>query len=114
MIVRDQSHKRLPLSAPDISLHKAEGGLSQTVDDRGAIDGIVDRLEAEFGSMLGVRCAAVVSGTAAMHLAVKLLEIREGDEVVCPTLTFVATCNPVLYERAVPVFLDSEARTWNL
>lgn len=57
---------------------------------------------------------ALQSGTAAIHLALKLLNIQPGDEVICPTLTFVATANPILYEQAKPIFVDSEPNTWNL
>ncbi|QIW81464.1 DegT/DnrJ/EryC1/StrS family aminotransferase [Bacillus tequilensis] len=58
--------------------------------------------------------AAVSSGTAAIHLALRLLEIKEGDSVFCQSFTFVATANPILYEKAVPVFIDSEPDTWNM
>jgi pyridoxal phosphate-dependent aminotransferase EpsN len=71
-------------------------------------------LEAEFSKLTGLPSVALASGTAALHLAVKLLGLRDGDEVVTPTLTFAASCNPLLYERAVPVFIDSENTSWNL
>ena len=57
---------------------------------------------------------ALTSGTSAIHLALKILGLKPGDEVVVPTLTFVAGCNPVLYEGAHPVFIDSERESWNL
>jgi dTDP-4-amino-4,6-dideoxygalactose transaminase len=57
---------------------------------------------------------ALNSGTAAIHLALQLLNVGAGDEVVCPTFTFAATANPILYQGATPVFVDSEAETWNL
>ena len=57
---------------------------------------------------------ALSSGTAGIHLGLKLLGIKAGDEVVTPTLTFAASCNPILYEKAVPVFLDSDYDSWNL
>lgn len=59
-------------------------------------------------------CAALSSGTAAIHLALIILGVRQGDEVLCSTFTFSGTCNPVMYEKAVPVFVDSEAETWNM
>src|SRR5690606_13696837 len=68
----------------------------------------LDALEREFASLVGQPGVALASGTAAMHLAIKLLGINEGDEVVTPTLTFAASCNPLLYERAVPIFMDSD------
>ncbi len=54
------------------------------------------------------------SGTSAIHLALKLLNIQNDDEVLCPSLTFVATANPILYEKAIPIFVDSEPETWNI
>ncbi len=74
----------------------------------------LDALELEFSRFTGLRSVALSSGTAALHLAIKLLGLGEGAEVVTPTLTFAASCNPLLYEGAVPVFMDSELRTWNL
>ncbi|SDB21278.1 DegT/DnrJ/EryC1/StrS family aminotransferase [Eubacterium oxidoreducens] len=59
-------------------------------------------------------CAALSSGTAALHLAVKLLNIQEGDVVLCSTFTFAASCNPVAYEKGKLVFIDSEPETWNM
>lgn len=58
--------------------------------------------------------AALSAGTAAIHLAVKLLGIGEGDIVFVSSLTFSATCNPIAYEKATPVFIDSERDTWNM
>lgn len=54
------------------------------------------------------------SGTSAIHLALKLLNIQKNDEVICPSLTFVASANPILYESARPVFIDSEEESWNI
>jgi dTDP-4-amino-4,6-dideoxygalactose transaminase len=59
-------------------------------------------------------CAALSSGTAAIHLALIMLGIRQGDEVLCSTFTFSGSCNPIAYEKAVPVFVDSETETWNM
>lgn len=71
-------------------------------------------LEAAFKRLTGLHSVALSSGTAALHLGLKLLDVKAGDEVVTPTLTFAASCNPILYERAVPVFVDSERDSWNL
>jgi pyridoxal phosphate-dependent aminotransferase EpsN len=71
-------------------------------------------LESRFSTLVGLPSVALSSGTAALHLALRLVGVRAGDEVVVPTLTFVASANPVLYEGARPVFVDSERRTWNL
>jgi len=57
---------------------------------------------------------ALNSGTSAIHLALILLGVQAGDEVICQTMTFSASVNPVLYQGAVPIFVDSEAETWNI
>jgi dTDP-4-amino-4,6-dideoxygalactose transaminase len=59
-------------------------------------------------------CAGLSSGTAAIHLALILLGVEQGDEVICSTFTFAGTCNPVAYQKAIPVFVDSESQTWNM
>ncbi|PAV31692.1 pyridoxal phosphate-dependent aminotransferase [Virgibacillus profundi] len=75
----------------------------------------VDAFEEEFAKAVGVKAAvAVSSGTAAIHLALSLLDISKGDKVFCSTLTFVASANPVLYQGAEPVFIDSEPDSWNM
>lgn len=58
--------------------------------------------------------AALSSGTAAIHMAVKAAGVKKGDIVFCQSLTFSATVNPVIYEEAIPVFIDSEKDTWNM
>ncbi len=57
---------------------------------------------------------AVSSGTAAIHLALSLLDVTKGDKVFCSSLTFVASANPIIYQGAEPVFIDSEPDTWNM
>ncbi|PLR68728.1 aminotransferase class I/II-fold pyridoxal phosphate-dependent enzyme [Bacillus sp. UMB0893] len=75
----------------------------------------VDAFEKEMADYVGAKSAvALSSGTAAIHLALKLLEVKKGDYVFCSTLTFVASANPILYEGAIPVFIDSEPDTWNM
>ena len=75
----------------------------------------VDAFEQEFARRLGSpHAAALSSGTAALHLAMKLVGVRPGDEVLCSTLTFVASANPILYEGGSPVFVDSDEATWNM
>lgn len=64
--------------------------------------------------LAGVPAVALASGTAAIHLALRLAGVRAGDEVFSPTLTFVGGVSPILYLGATPVFLDSEFRSWNL
>lgn len=60
------------------------------------------------------KIVAVNSGTSAIHLALILSGVKEGDEVLCQSLTYVATANPILYQKATPVFIDSESHTWNI
>lgn len=74
----------------------------------------IDAFEAEFSRLVGLPSVALGSGTAGMHLGLRLLGVGPGDEVFCPTLTFVASVNPVVYLGARPVFLDSERASWNL
>lgn len=75
----------------------------------------VDAFEKEMCEYTGAKHAAALSaGTAAIHLALKLSGIQEGDIVFAPSLTFSATCNPIVYEKAVPVFIDCEPDTWNM
>ncbi len=74
----------------------------------------VTAFEREFGHQVGMPSVALSSGTAAMHLGLRLLGVGPGDEVFCPTLTFVATANPIVYVGAEPVFLDSNREDWNL
>ena len=61
-----------------------------------------------------VEVAALSSGTAALHLALIILGIKQGDEVLCQSLTFSASANPIVYVGATPVFIDSEPETWNM
>jgi pyridoxal phosphate-dependent aminotransferase EpsN len=74
----------------------------------------LDAFEAEFEARIGRPCVALASGTAAIHLGLRLLGVGAGDEVVVPTLTFVATANPVTYLGGSPIFVDSERVSWNL
>ncbi len=75
----------------------------------------VDEFERELSAVVGAEdAAALSSGTSALHLALKAAGVKEGDPVFCQDLTFSATVNPVLYEKAVPVFIDSDRQTWNM
>lgn len=75
----------------------------------------VDAFEQEFCQVVGARhAAAVSSGTAALHLALRLVGVEPGDEVFCSTLTFIATANPIVYLGATPVFVDSDRTSWNM
>lgn len=77
----------------------------------------VDAFEQEILKTLGTTdrfAVAMNSGTSAIHIALRLLNIKPGEEIFCSTLTFIATANPILYEKAKPVFIDCEKETWNL
>lgn len=76
----------------------------------------VNGLEQDLESYLGKDAAvgALSSGTAAIHLGLILLGIQAGDVVLCQSMTFSASANPILYQGAIPVFIDSESQTWNL
>lgn len=75
----------------------------------------VDAFEAELAAKTArAHCAVLSSGTAALHLALILCGVGPGDEVFCASLTFAASANPIAYLGASPVFIDSEASTWNL
>ena len=75
----------------------------------------IQQLEHDLATYCGTKGAAVVqSGTAAIHLALRLLEIQQGDLILCQSFTFIGSSNPILYEKATPVFIDSEAATWNM
>ncbi|SHL93531.1 DegT/DnrJ/EryC1/StrS family aminotransferase [Mucilaginibacter sp. OK098] len=75
------------------------------------VNGFENDLELFTGSKYA---AALSSGTAALHLALVMLDIKMGDEVICQTLTFSASANPIAYLGAIPIFIDSEPETWNM
>lgn len=75
----------------------------------------VNGFERELAEKVGSNAAAALSsGTAAIHLALIAAGVGEGDIVFCPTLTFSATANPIIYQNAIPVFIDSDYETWNM
>lgn len=75
----------------------------------------VNAFEKEMAEYVGIGYATALSaGTAALHLAMKLAGVKAGDRVFVSSLTFSATCNPITYENAIPVFIDSERDTWNM
>jgi len=111
-----RSNKRIYLSPPHMT-----GKELQYIEEAFASNWVaplgphVDGFEAELSSYLGVKGAlALNSGTAAMHLALLLAGVGQGDRVFGSALTFAATVNPVLYVEAEPVFIDSEPVTWNM
>lgn len=76
----------------------------------------VDEFENELQNYFGKESfvAALNSGTSAIHLALILLGVKDKDEVICQSMTFSASANPILYQNAIPVFVDSESETWNI
>src|SRR5699024_2245521 len=108
--------KRIFLSSPHMS-----GDEQKYIQDAFDLNWIaplgnnVDAFEVELAKYNDITGAAVLSsGTAAIHLSLRLLNITKGDKVFCSTMTFVATANPIIYEGATPVFIDSEEETWNM
>jgi dTDP-4-amino-4,6-dideoxygalactose transaminase len=76
------------------------------------VNGFEHDLEAFLGN--NVHAAALSSGTAALHMALIILGVKAGDEVICQSMTFAASANPIVYQGATPVFIDSEESTWNM
>jgi dTDP-4-amino-4,6-dideoxygalactose transaminase len=75
----------------------------------------VDAFESELAELVGIKhAAALSSGTAAIHLALQLMGVGRGDKVFCSTLTFAASANPIVYQGAEPVFIDSDDVSWNM
>lgn len=75
----------------------------------------IDAFEKEFCEVTGAKYgAAVSSGTSALHLALRLIGVERGDEVICSTLTFIASANPILYQGGIPIFIDSDRTSWNM
>jgi dTDP-4-amino-4,6-dideoxygalactose transaminase len=75
----------------------------------------INEVERLIAKKVGMKyCVGLSSGTAALHLAVKLAGVKPGQRVFCSDMTFDATCNPIVYEGGVPVFIDTEYDTWNM
>ncbi|KKI91440.1 pyridoxal phosphate-dependent aminotransferase [Bacillus sp. SA1-12] len=113
---KNNQHKRIFLSSPHMSGNEMKY-IREAFDTNwiAPLGPNVDAFEKELAKYVGVSDAvAVSSGTAAIHLALSLLDIKKGDRVFCSTLTFVASANPILYQGAEPVFIDSEPDTWNM
>ncbi len=112
--------KRLFLSTP--SMHGEEISYVNEAFDKNWIAPLgfnCDNFEKEMGEFLNtnksmIHCLALNSGTSALHLAIKLAGVKQGDIVLCSDMTFSATVNPVVYEGGVPVFIDSEKDSWNI
>ncbi|WP_053365625.1 DegT/DnrJ/EryC1/StrS family aminotransferase [Bacillus sp. FJAT-27245] len=115
MIVK-QKQKRIYLSSPHMS-GREQSYIQEAFETNwiAPLGPNVNAFEEEIAAYAGVNgAAAVSSGTAAIHLALELLEIGRGDRVFCSSLTFMASANPILYQGGEPVFIDSEPDTWNM
>ncbi len=108
--------KRIYLSPPHMN-GREQGYIEDVIESNwiAPLGPQVDAFEKELADYLGVEGAVVLtSGTAAMHLALLLLEVGRNDCVFCSAFTFTATANPILYPGAEPVFIDSEPSSWNM
>ena len=109
-------NKRIYLSPPHMSGKEIE--LVKDAFDSNWIAPLgphVDAFEQEMAEYLWVdHAAALITGTAALHLALKLVGVKDSDKVLCPSLTFSASANVILYENATPVFLDAHPESWTL
>ncbi len=105
----------IPMSSPDIGEAEIEA-VNEVLSTRYlSIGPWIDRFERGFADYLGLRCAVGVnSGTSGLHLAVIAAEVGEGDEVITPSFSFIASANCVMYERAKPVFVDIDPLTGNM
>ncbi|HEY6227798.1 MAG TPA: DegT/DnrJ/EryC1/StrS family aminotransferase [Verrucomicrobiae bacterium] len=74
----------------------------------------IEEAEALVQKRLGGHAVALASGTAAIHLALRVIGVKAGDEVACSDLTFAGSCNPIVYEHAKPIFIDSDYISWNI
>src|SRR5690606_23924370 len=110
--------ERIFLSSPHMSDEGYEMQYVQEAFDTNWIAPLgenVNEFENELAKKVGSKAAAALSsGTAAIHLALKAAGVGKGDIVFCPTLTFSATANPIIYQDATPVFIDSDYETWNM
>lgn len=107
--------EKIPMSAPDIDESDIQEVLSVLRSGRLALGPKAKEFEEMMADYVGVKHAiAVSSGTAGLHILVRALGISEGDEVLVPSFTFAASVNVILYEKAIPVFVDIEPETYNL
>jgi dTDP-4-amino-4,6-dideoxygalactose transaminase len=104
---------RIPLSYTEIDIE----GLAEVLKryaGRSHQD-IIPDFEKQIAELIGVRyVVALNSGTAALHLALKALQVGSDDLVIAPTFTYVATINPILYQNAIPILIDCDRETWNM
>lgn len=110
--------KRILLASPHMSDEGYEQQYIKEAFDTNWIAPLgenVNKFEEEIAKYIGAKTGAALSaGSAAIHLGLKALNVKQGDIVFCSSLTFSATCNPIIYQNATPVFIDSEYETWNM
>jgi len=110
--------KRIYLSSPHLSDEGYEKEYIKDAFDTNWIAPLgpnVDEFEKEVASKIGIKYAvALSSGTAAIHMALKAVGVEKDDIVFCQSLTFAGTANPIIYQNAIPVFIDSNFETWNM
>jgi dTDP-4-amino-4,6-dideoxygalactose transaminase len=117
-MAENTSNKKIWLASPHMSDEGYEMQYVQEAFDTNWVAPLgpnVNEFEKELAAKVGSKhAAAMTSGTGAIHLALKAAGVDEGDIVFCPTLTFSATANPIIYQKATPVFIDSDYETWNM
>lgn len=118
MTETNPQNERIFLSSPHMSEEGYEMDYINEAFDTNWIAPLgtnVNGFEDELAHMVGSKAAvALSSGTAAIHMALKAAGVGEGDIVFCPTFTFAASANPIMYQNATPVFIDSDRETWNM
>jgi dTDP-4-amino-4,6-dideoxygalactose transaminase len=111
-------HQKIWLSSPHLSKQGYEMRFVKEAFDTNWVAPLgpnVDGFEREIAEYVGSgHAAALCSGTSAIHMALVAAGVADGDEVICQSLTFSATANPIIYQRAIPVFVDSDKATWNM
>ena len=117
-MTENTSNKKIWLASPHMSDEGYEMQYVKEAFDTNWVAPLgpnVNEFEKELSAKVGSKhAAAMTSGTGAIHLALKAAGVGEGDIVFCPTLTFSATANPIIYQNATPVFIDSDYETWNM
>jgi pyridoxal phosphate-dependent aminotransferase EpsN len=109
-------HKKIYLSPPHLNGEEIDF-IKDAIDSNwiAPLGPHVDAFESEVADYVGVKqAAALSSGTAALHLALVMLNVQKGDYVFCSDLTFVASANVIRYLNATPVFIDAEPTSWNM
>ena len=109
-------NKKIYLSPPDVD-HRDKESLIKAFDSNWiAPQGPdVDLFEIEMAKYIDIgHACALSSGTAALHLALRVLKIKENDVVLCSSLTFAASANVILYEKAIPMFIDVDLKFWTV